>query len=164
MTVPNPKAPPKPEINQATGPTFINKQTVPVGVYTPNRIKIYVAPYEPNQHMRKSDLIYEVRGEHYKDFAGFGGPLTVLLPSPKAAPAPAVRSKAPARPVAAPPPAAPAAPADGGSDRGPIDAAYEEGDTSGADGAGDVSAEPASEPEPTPAPKAKKGSGLKSKI
>lgn len=80
------------DINQATGPLFINKQTSPVGVYTPNRKKLYVLPYsdrtaaDTDHPSKNPDRVFCVRGDHYANYAQHGGQLTVfLLPDKKSA-------------------------------------------------------------------------------
>lgn len=151
------------DINESSGPTFINKQTVNVGVHTPKRQKIYIAPYEAHKHLRRADQIYEVRGHHYVQFAGLGGPLSVFLP-PKAAPSVPVAAKAPASAPAAPPaPVAPAA-SDAGGDSGVDAAADETTDSSNAGDAGDVPAQPTNPSAPRSTKvAASKGSGLKAR-
>jgi hypothetical protein len=61
------------QFSEATGPVFINLQNQKVGVYTPGRKKLYVEPW--SEKGRIAGAVYAVRGAHYTQFAGRGGPL-----------------------------------------------------------------------------------------
>jgi hypothetical protein len=60
----------------ATEPKFINQQEVPVGVYTADKKKIYVAPYHMRDKPNEVMAVFEVKGEHYRQYLAPYGPLS----------------------------------------------------------------------------------------
>jgi len=84
----------------ATAPVrFVNLQTSPVGVYTPEKRKVYVQPFRDRKYSTAKTDIFVVEGEHYQKFAASGGPLAPFPDDADVAAVPASPESAPVDPM-----------------------------------------------------------------
>lgn len=80
-------------------PRFVNLQTSPVGVYTPEKRKVYVQPFINQKFSTAKTDVFVVEGEHYSKFVAPGGPLSMFPESAAVAAVSAPAASAPVAPV-----------------------------------------------------------------
>jgi hypothetical protein len=100
-------------------PRFVNLQSTPVGVLTPERKKLYVMPFASrDDHKETPNLVFVVEGEHYNQFVAPAGPLAPFPESAASVPDVATPAVAPGSAAGEVPPAGGSNASDAGGDTG----------------------------------------------